>query len=420
MNYIKQVSVRTFCIFIFFAFSLFCAKILAADGRQVFIPISTGDITTIIPVLPSPSISSIEQVPQHIGSDIINFSWYPIKNAAYYQIEIYDENQTLRLISTTNLKYSLSGLPLGEANVSLLACNVNDQCGSAAYLGSFLSKERIVYTIPDTLGSPILEADQAGNVIQEFHFDPFGATESVKAEGVGFTGHLNDTDLNLVYMKARYYDSNLGRFYSTDPVSAQEYLTDGNLQGVNRYTYANNNPYKYRDPNGELAFLIPVIVFVAKEVAAEAASRATGGATDFLSVRRMGTKFVKYGGKIVKSHSGSSPSKRLGRSLTELDGPRPPGGHQAAHIIPTGGFSNRSKQVQNAIIFAQKKFDQLLGEDFRDTALNGFWAKAGHNGTHSDKFFLELRSSLSNVKTEEQMVQALQELAKKIDEGKFQ
>ena len=52
-------------------------------------------------------------------------------------------------------------------------------------------------------------------------------------------------------------------------------------------------------PNGEVPFLIPVAIFLAKEVAAEIASQATGGATDFLSVRRLGTKLGKNAAKAV-------------------------------------------------------------------------------------------------------------------------
>jgi hypothetical protein len=47
-------------------------------------------------------------------------------------------------------------------------------------------------------------------------------------------------------MQQRYYDSESGRFLSTDPVAA-----DPNTGGsFNRYWYANDNPYRYTDPTG--------------------------------------------------------------------------------------------------------------------------------------------------------------------------
>ncbi len=48
-------------------------------------------------------------------------------------------------------------------------------------------------------------------------------------------------------MQARYYDSVIGRFYSNDPVGFT------NVHTFNRYAYANNNPYKYTDPDGQAA-----------------------------------------------------------------------------------------------------------------------------------------------------------------------
>ena len=45
-------------------------------------------------------------------------------------------------------------------------------------------------------------------------------------------------------MQARYYDPVIGRFYSNDPVGFT------NIHTFNRYGYANNNPYKYIDPDG--------------------------------------------------------------------------------------------------------------------------------------------------------------------------
>lgn len=48
-----------------------------------------------------------------------------------------------------------------------------------------------------------------------------------------------------MYMQARYYDPVIGRFYSNDPVGMT------NVHTFNRYAYANNNPYKYVDPDGK-------------------------------------------------------------------------------------------------------------------------------------------------------------------------
>lgn len=47
-------------------------------------------------------------------------------------------------------------------------------------------------------------------------------------------------------MQQRYYDPDIGRFLSVDPVTA-----DGDTGGnFNRYKYANNNPYRFTDPDG--------------------------------------------------------------------------------------------------------------------------------------------------------------------------
>lgn len=46
-------------------------------------------------------------------------------------------------------------------------------------------------------------------------------------------------------MQARYYDLAIGRFYSNAPIGFRD------VHSFNRYAYANNNPYKYTDPDGK-------------------------------------------------------------------------------------------------------------------------------------------------------------------------
>ncbi|MEI8603207.1 RHS repeat-associated core domain-containing protein [Shewanella sp. PP-Sp27a-2] len=103
------------------------------------------------------------------------------------------------------------------------------------------------YQHTDMLGSVVSESDASGNIISRSHYEPFGKRIGGDKEGIGYTGHLQDKDLGLTYMQARYYDPLIGRFYSNDPVEFK------NIHNFNRYAYANNNPYKYVDPDGKAA-----------------------------------------------------------------------------------------------------------------------------------------------------------------------
>jgi len=109
--------------------------------------------------------------------------------------------------------------------------------------------------------------------------------------------HVTAQKSGLAYFSARYYDPILGRFMGIDPVAPNP----ENIHSFNRYAYANNNPYKFVDPDGRLPILIPLAAFVAKEAAAEVASYYTGGWSDYLSVRRVGTKVVTAGADLVET-----------------------------------------------------------------------------------------------------------------------
>ena len=168
------------------------------------------------------------------------------------------------------------------------------------------TRDEVIFFFNDALGSAVAAVNENGELCWSEQYTAYGDKTlnedlvSVTGCGIvgeerGFTGHTEDYNSDLVYMQQRYYDPTIGRFLSVDPRDTNP--DDPNT--YNRYAYANNNPYKYVDPDGEFAFLIPVAMFVAKEIVAEVASRATGGATDFLSTRRMGKMAFESGGKLI-------------------------------------------------------------------------------------------------------------------------
>ncbi|MDT7526245.1 RHS repeat-associated core domain-containing protein [Pseudidiomarina sp. GXY010] len=116
------------------------------------------------------------------------------------------------------------------------------------YLGNRLIAEdrQATSTFINTvrLGSPVARITSAGRVESRRQYQPFGDTYEAPSDDIGYTGHKYDNDLGLSYMQARYYDPVVGRFYSNDPVGFKD------IHSFNRYAYANNNPYKYVDPDG--------------------------------------------------------------------------------------------------------------------------------------------------------------------------
>ena len=128
---------------------------------------------------------------------------------------------------------------------------------------------------------------------------------------------------------------------------------------------------------------------------------------------------------IAKGKSTSSHSKKLRSSIQNDPNPRNfdvYGGEpswQAGHLVPTNNFTKRNKAVQKAILGAQKKVDQYLGANLRDDTINGFMAKAGHGGTHTDKFFTALGEAFKPVRSKKAARKALDDLWKRVEEGEF-
>jgi RHS repeat-associated protein len=103
----------------------------------------------------------------------------------------------------------------------------------------------------DGLGSTRQLSDETGQVVASYSYKPFGGLRTMTgASGNAhrFTGEQTDDEIGLLYLRARYYDPEIGRFITKDPLPG----FSTSPQSLNRYAYAHNNPINLTDPTGEV------------------------------------------------------------------------------------------------------------------------------------------------------------------------
>ncbi len=163
----------------------------------------------------------------------------------------------------------------------------------------------------DRLGSTTEITNGDGDVIQRYVYDSFGNTSIYNKDGTSitesstdylknpytFTGRERDPETGLQYHRARYYDTEAGRWISSDPITFDSGDT-------NFYRYVGNNSINFNDPNGTigLGFKIGLIVAIG------------GGAALFVAVKYgLLNKLKKDLENLENDGSGSCPPKNPNR-----------------------------------------------------------------------------------------------------------
>src|SRR3989344_2152887 len=120
---------------------------------------------------------------------------------------------------------------------------------------------------PDHLGGTHTVTNASGTPVQSVSYLPYGdqrlaSSSSAFDEKKKFTGHEFDSDSDLTYAKARYYEQDIGRWISVEPIIVNlvhgrrlsQALRDPQVQ--NAYSYARNNPLILKDESGEWAQVV--------------------------------------------------------------------------------------------------------------------------------------------------------------------
>ncbi|MDQ0899517.1 polymorphic toxin-type HINT domain-containing protein [Paenibacillus sp. V4I7] len=113
----------------------------------------------------------------------------------------------------------------------------------------------------DEHGNVIRMTDSNGTTVVQYKYDAWGnitsttSTNSVIASlnPYRYAGYWYDEATKKYYLNARYYDPQIGRFLSKDPIA----IRIGSELSLNAYSYADNNPVMHADPEGK--FIVPII-----------------------------------------------------------------------------------------------------------------------------------------------------------------
>lgn len=155
------------------------------------------------------------------------------------------------------MKHSLEFLYIGgtpyESNILYLK-DFTESSGSFKFLHK------------DYIGSILAISDEAGNKLEQRHFDAWGNfthlqigngsiitdKNSIDVASLlvdrGYTSHEHFAEVGIIHMNGRLYDPLLRRFLNAD-----EYIQDPyNTQNYNKYGYVMNNPLMFNDPSGEV------------------------------------------------------------------------------------------------------------------------------------------------------------------------
>jgi len=134
--------------------------------------------------------------------------------------------------------------------------------GLLTYIAESLATPETYFYSYDAIGntSELTDDEISPGVKNDYSYDPFGVSlsknEAVENpfEYVGEYGVMNE-DCGIEFMRARFYDPEIGRFMAVDPMG----LNGGD---VNLYRYAYNSSTQYIDPTGQYVQYIPIIIFV--------------------------------------------------------------------------------------------------------------------------------------------------------------
>jgi len=185
-----------------------------------------------------------------LESNVTNYSWdfndmlTQVTNNGNTYTYRYDAlgNRVAKVVNSVETRY-VGGLAETDAGGNITAYYVY----GLGLISKITPSNQAYFYHFDGLGSTIAVTDSSGNVVNKYVYDEHGKVlnqEEAISNPFKYVGQYGvmDEGNGLLYMRARFYDPEIGRFISKDPI--------GFAGGLNLYAYTGNNPVNRVDPLG--------------------------------------------------------------------------------------------------------------------------------------------------------------------------
>lgn len=176
------------------------------------------------------------------------------ENVALYEYNCYNQ---LAVVDTngvvSNYTYAPDGMRTSKTvngkttnfvydNANVIAEITSDGINKYFRGLEIIKNDNSVYYLYNGQGDVSILSDSAGNTVASYIFDAYGnqTGEGTVYNPFGYRGEYTDSESGFVYLRARMYDPQTGRFINEDPIR----------DGLNWYVYCDNDPVNFLDSTG--------------------------------------------------------------------------------------------------------------------------------------------------------------------------
>ena len=193
-------------------------------------------------------------------------------------VTLYQGTTAIATVNTVPYSFNWSNVAQGAYTLTAVATDNDGAVTTSAPINITVNSgiAQMYYIVPDHLDTPRLVTDRNQNAVWRWdQGEPFGNdVPNTNPAGVGmfdfplrFPGQYFDRETNIEYNAMRDFDSAIGRYIESDPISVGLHarmwmaglastrltrMTERPPLAINPYLYVVNNPLKWVDPTGLL------------------------------------------------------------------------------------------------------------------------------------------------------------------------